>query len=276
MTLDALPLDATATLRQARRRLAQARLLHAALLVSVLAGVTVGPLVGLDVITYVALLAAGAWVLLGARSARLGRRARAAWSSAALGRVDDAEAGARDVLGDFCLMRPVTLAAVQALAVSAHQRRRFPEAARLAAFVLSRREKLFVGDRTNTRLMLADSLLGSGQYAAARTALEPLTREPLVLRDALALLAVRLRVDAAAGDLSAAANAIGEMLANAELLPPAESARAQAILLLAAERNGLTDWATFLRRRVGLLADWPELVRGEPLLEEIAPTEEAS
>ena len=266
---------AAATLRLARRRLAQARWLHVALLASVLSGFILGPIVRLDVITYVALLAAGAWVLLGARAARLGRRARAAWSSATLGRVDDAEAGARDVLGDFCLMRPVTLAAVQALAVAAHQRQRFAESARLATFVLGRREKLFVGDRTNTRLMLVDALLGAGDTAAARAALAPLYRQKLVLRDALALLSLQLRVDAASGQFARIVTDLAATLETVELMPPAESARAQAILLLAAERQGLAEWAAFLRRRVSLLADWPELVRREPSLAQIAPAGEA-
>ena len=52
----------------------------------------------------------------------------------------------------------------------------------------------------------------------------------------------------------------------AELMPPAESALAQALLGLAAQRQGLSEWAAWLWRRVNLLTDFSLLQQAEPTL----------
>ena len=259
-------LNVARTLAAARRRLGQAKLLHRVLLVCVVGGLVLGPVLRLDVIAYVAMLAAVLWVLLATKSARLGRLARTAWAAARVGRLDDAEAGARETLASFCLLRPVTLAALQALARVAHGRREFDAAARLAGFVLGRREKLLVGDRVDVRLLLVDALLSAGNLEAAGKAAAPLRMAKLTLRDALTLLSLRLRIDAAAGQFKSMTQGMAATVELAELLPPAESARAQGLLMLAAERTGKPEWAAWLRRRVQLLTDAEELGRREPLL----------
>jgi hypothetical protein len=52
----------------------------------------------------------------------------------------------------------------------------------------------------------------------------------------------------------------------AELLPPGQGVKVQAMLALAAKKTGRAEWATWLRRRVELLADVRELAAERPLL----------
>ena len=285
MTLDALPAtsrfpDAAATVRLARKRLAQARWSHRGLVAGVLAGLVFGPALGLDVLAYAAIVAGALWVLLAVRSARLSQVARSAWAAASRAGeakddtentlLDAAEARAREVLSGFCLLRPVTIAAVQALAAAAHRRGRFDDAARLAGFVLGRPEKPLVGDGPGTRLLLADALLSAGQAAAATRELDVLGQAGgLSLGQSLTLLSLYLRADAAAENFGRMTTNLPATLAMLEVMPGFESARCHALLLLAAERRGLDRWPAFLRRRVELLADPADLVKREPLAAEV-------
>ena len=243
-----------------------ARWLHLALLVCVGAGISLGALLQMDWIGLLALLAAMLWVFLLVRSAKLVRQVREAWAAAQLGRADLAGQQAAELIESWSMLRPVTLSAVQVLAVAAHASARHAEAAELAGFVLSRRERLLVGDRTGTRLLLVDSLLAEGRLADAHGAALPLYATKLPLADALRLLGLQLRLEARYGAWGSMCERIGAKVDMAELMPPAESAAAQALLGLAAARQGLDDWAGWLWRRVNLLADWSKLRDSEPAL----------
>jgi len=57
----------------------------------------------------------------------------------------------------------------------------------------------------------------------------------------------------------------------AELMSGEAAAKAQALLALAAQKLGRTDWAIWLRRRVELLTDIKGLCVSRPLLAELWP-----
>jgi hypothetical protein len=63
----------------------------------------------------------------------------------------------------------------------------------------------------------------------------------------------------------------------AELMPPGQGVKVQAMLALAAKKTGRAEWAGWLTRRVELLADAGELAAERPLLWELwegeAPSE---
>ena len=250
----------------ARRRLALARWTQMLLLLAVGFGLAVGALIGLDWLVWIALVLAMLWVFLVVRSARLLRRVREAWGALQIGRPDMAEARALEALQAPTLLRPVTHSALMVLAAAAAKQARHEEAAQLAAFVLSRGERLLVGDRAGAQMLLAESLLVMGQLQGARAAMMPLYAMRLSLNDAVRLLLLQLRLEAQLGAYGSMLDRLGAKIDMADLLPGPESAIAQALLGLAARRSGLIDWAQWLWRRVNLLADWATLGAREPVL----------
>jgi hypothetical protein len=103
--------------------------------------------------------------------------------------------------------------------------------------------------------MLTESLLELGDVRGAAAALAPLRGQAMPLAEMLAMLQVELDVQSRAQAWDAMLAGLPGKVQLAELMPPEHAARVQALLALAASKRGLTDWSTWLRRRVELLAD---------------------
>jgi hypothetical protein len=120
-----------------------------------------------------------------------------------------------------------------------------------------------------TRLMLADSLLELGDLPGAYLALMSLYSQKVTLTEAMNLLVVQLDYETRVGAWASMFQNIQYKVQLAELMPAASAARAQAMLAIAAERVGRTDWADWLRKRVELLTDINELMVHRPILKEL-------
>src|SRR5690606_11492084 len=100
-----------------------------------------------------------------------------------------------------------------------------------------------------SRLILADALLEIGDLRGAHDAITGLYKQRLSLSEAMTLLQIELDYQARIGAWEAMAANIAAKVQMAELLPAPAAARTQAMLALAAQKTGSTDWAEFLRRR---------------------------
>ena len=211
-----------------------------------------------DLALFVGMAAAAIWVFLGVNAARHGRRVREAAALASVGRVDLAEGRARESLESFCLLRTVTVGAAAVLARVRFGQGRHAEAARLAQFVLRRRERALGGEKRGVRLLLAESLLATGDAHAALAAAAPLytparqPRDQLTLADTLRLLAVQLTADGQLGRWDAIRAALPAAVPMVELMPSPDAAKLFALL---AEADGdASGWSSYLRRRAELIA----------------------
>lgn len=258
--------DAMTLLSRVRRRLALARWAQVLMLSTVGMSLAAGALAGFDWLVWGALALAMVWIFLVVRSARLVRRVRQAWGALQLGRADLAELGARQVAEMPSLLRPATVTALAVLAGALARQQRHAEAAQLAAYVLSRSERLLAWDRAGVQMLLAESLLWLGQLEAARVSMMPLYGPRLPLADSLALLLLQLRVEARMGAWPSMLERLGSKVDMVELMPAQPSALGHALLGLAAARSGLEQWAHWLWRRTELLCDWEALFAREPAL----------
>jgi hypothetical protein len=126
----------------------------------------------------------------------------------------------------------------------------------------------------SSRLMLADSLLEMGDLRGAYEALAGLYQHKLTLGEALNLLRVQTDYLARIGAWEQLVAGAATKVQLAELMPAGQGVKVQAMLALAAKRTGQGEWATWLRRRVELLADVRELCAERPLLGELWEGEE--
>ncbi len=267
--------DAAKLVRSATGRLLTARVAAVSLAMLVVSSLFLPPFLGVerfgDVLGFAGIAAAVVWVFLGVSAAKLGRRVREASALASVGRADLAEGRARETLDSFCLLRPVTLGAAAVLARVRASQGRHDDAARLAAFVLDRPEKALTGEKRGLRLLLADSLISLGNAEQARLALLPLYQpasgdERLALADALRLLYLQLRVEAALDQWQAIYSRLASSLPMVELMPSADMVRSTALLLRAVDEAGDEAWASFLAHRVRLLGDVDAIEADEPAL----------
>lgn len=275
----AVPFDEAGDLvRAAAQRMALARITSIILGTSAILLLLLAPRLSFgnygDVLSLIGVAAASVWVLLGINGARHGRRVREAAALANVGRNDLAEGRARESLESFCLLRPVTVGAAAVLARVRHGQGRHLEAARLASFVLGRRERVLGGEKRGVRLLLAEALLAAGDPYGAQTAITPLyyaqhdKEGRLTLPEAMRLLAIQLTVDARLGRWDALRAQIPKALPMVELMPTPECVRLTAILARAAAGGGeaYAPWAAFLSRRVSLLTDPGAIEKVEPSL----------
>lgn len=235
-------------------------------------GLATGILLGKDWLVWSAIILATIWTFLALRSVRVLGQVREGWGALQAGRPDLAESRARKVLASQILLRPATLSALVVLA-SAWRKVRPAEAAQISAFVLTRRERLLVGDRISVQMLLAESLLALGRVEGARAAMLPLYTGRLSLTDSLKLLLLQLRTEARLGAYRSMLDRIEAKVDMADLMSPQEGALTLALLWLAATRVGLVQWTRWLGRRVMLMADWAELCRSECTLKELADEE---
>ncbi len=209
------------------------------------------------------------WLMLSAKSATGSRWVAESPTLISLGRFDEAEVLLERAIRSFSMFRGVKLLSIHHLAMLRHKQRRWDESAKLCRALLAQR----LGGMTNlskpSQLMLADNLLNIGDIAGAYDVISRLYNDRLSLTEALQLLTLQLDYETRIAAWPSAMNGIQSKLDLCELLPSRESARAQAMLALAAKRSGRDDWAQWLVGRVRLLADVNELTERQPILKEL-------
>lgn len=209
---------------------------------------------------------AGAWVLaaLGGLilmvvvSVGTARRAHMAAMMAAVGRLDEAEAGLARVLRSFSIFRGTLLMACQQLGALLRVRRHDREAVKVFRAILGvvgARTRAARAIQTTVRLMWADAELDLGNLAGAYEAFRPVFDGPLSLADRLMLLPIELRYSLATGHTRAAVWDLREKVRYAELLESPQAARVHLLLAQACEREGMQAQAEFLRLRAALYHD---------------------
>jgi hypothetical protein len=209
------------------------------------------------------------WVTLWYRTMQGSRLAAESSSLIASGRLDQAEAQIEQSLRAFSMSRSIKSVSLLNLALVRLAQKRWPDAALLCREVLAAPKGTPEHVSKSSRLMLADSLLEMGDLRGAHEALAALYNHKLTLGEALNLLRVQTDYLARIGAWEQLIQGAGSKAQMAELLPPAQGAKVQAMLALAAKRTGRAEWASWLRRRVELLADVQELTRERPLLWEL-------
>ena len=259
-----IPADAAIT--RVRRDLTLSGLLKAGLAFAALACLLVGP----DNIRFAALLGIGAvWFWLSLNSARSSRAAAQSPSLIAAGQFEAAEKNIEQTVRSFSMFRAVKLQALHHLALLRHAQRRWQEAAALCRALLRQRLGTLQPLTRSTHLLLADALLEMNDLRGAYEAIIVLHRYRLPLPELLNLLLIQLDYSARIGAWQSMMDDVMAKVELAELMPTAASARAQALLALAARKMGRDDFVQWLRARVELLADVQKLASERPVLREL-------
>ena len=212
------------------------------------------------------------WILLSYRSMKGTRLAALSPTLIAAGQFEQAEQHIDLALRSFSLFRTVKLRTLHYLALLRHAQRRYAESALLCHTLLSQRLGNISDLTRSTQLILADSLLELGDLPGTYHALSSLYQHHLSLPEALELLAIQTDYLSRIGAWQDILTGLPRKLQLAELMPSQKSARTQALLALAAQKTNRPDWESYLRRRVELLADIPELLASRPLLSDLWPT----
>ena len=209
------------------------------------------------------------WLWLSMSSARGSRAAAASSSLIATGRFEEAERNIEQTVRTFNVFRTVKLQALHNLAMLRHAQRRWHEAAALSRALLRQRLGTAHSLSRTARLLLADSLLEMNDLRGAHEALMALYRERLDLDEVLNLLTVQLDYLARIGAWDAILENVMAKVRYAELLPAISSARAQALIALAAQKRSRSDLAGWLQARAQLIADVDRLIKERPMLREL-------
>ncbi|MGD1276601.1 MAG: hypothetical protein ABR964_05185 [Tepidisphaeraceae bacterium] len=251
-----------------RRDLALAALLRAALMVGAAVCLLGGPMLGLSGDGLVPLILIGAvWIVLSYRSMVGARLASDSPSLIAAGNFEQAEKQIDSVLRSFSLFRTAKLLGLHHLALLRHAQRRWRESALLCQALLGQRG---IADLSrSTLLLMADSTLRLGDLRGTLWALDALYRQRLGLAEALALQLLQLDYGSRIGAWEQMLSCVGVKVQLSELMPSINAARSQAFLALAAYKAGRMELARWLRRRVELLADAPEIAADRPILAEM-------
>jgi tetratricopeptide (TPR) repeat protein len=208
----------------------------------------------------------GLWMGLNVYNARGTYLAVDSPSLIASGQYDEAEQEIERIIRSFWLFRSFKLMSLHHLAVLRHAQRRWRDSVLLSQALLRQRLTTMPAIARTTRLMMADSLLELGDLAGAHQALMSLYVQKLTLVEAMNLLVVQLDYESRLGAWSSMMRNISYKVQLAELMPGTSSARAQAMLALAARQTGALEWSTWLTRRVELLVDINELMAHRPIL----------
>lgn len=213
------------------------------------------------------------WLVLSYRSVRGQRLAAESPSLIAAGQFEDAEAQIEQALRSFSISSLVKILSLHHLALLRHAQKRWQETATLCRALLNQKLGSLRGLGRPTRLLLADALLELNDLGGAHAALVSLYNERLSLGEAINLLAIQLDYESriAAWDAMLPKGGIYKRVQLAELMPAETSARAQALMALAALKTNRPAWAQWLAARAELLADRADLIRERPLLSELWP-----
>jgi hypothetical protein len=209
------------------------------------------------------------WVTLGLQSMRSSRLIADSPVLIAAGQYQAAEEHIAGALRSFSIFRMVKLLSLHHLAALRHAQSRWPEAAELCRALLSERKVSAAGLGKSTRLILADSLLEMGDLNGVGACVGELYQQRLSLGEALSLMLVQLDYESRLSAWPAMMHGVATKAGLTELMPTSKSARAQALLALAANKIGRGDWESWLRQRVELLVDPTELVARRPILKEL-------
>lgn len=235
------------------RQILRARLIRFGILACLMAGLVASVFGTGDWVGFLAIVAAGLWIAMGTRSARLLQAARQASLLLAAGRIDDARRLAAECATSLSLNRQVTARSLWTLAGIYSTRNDSRRVAHLTSFLLGR-PRLSTGEQNDgIRLLLAEALANLGELRSATAAVMPLYQRPLDLPGSLRLLLLQLRIEGRAGQFRAMCDNLQQKVETAELLPMPQLLHAHALLWLAAQRCGLSEWESFLRRRTELL-----------------------
>jgi hypothetical protein len=255
-------------INRVRRDLTLGTLLKLALGVAVIGCLLIGP----DTVRLAGLIGVGSlWFWLNVSSARGSRAAAESPLLIASGQFEEAERNIEQTVRRFSLFRAVKLQSLHHLAILRHAQRRWQESAALARALLGQRLGPLQPISRSTRLLLADSLLEMNDLRGTYEAMASLTPEPLSLSEMLNLMAIELDYSARVGAWQWMMQGVMAKVQLLELLPAAASARAQALLALAAKRIGRSDFYEWLRTRAQLLADVERLTTERPMLKELWP-----
>lgn len=262
-------MTAAAAISTLRRDTAVGYALRAALLIVLVAGMTLG-----DGFVRTALLVAvaGTWMALSVGSRRGQVLASMAAPLIASGQFDEAEQHIGQALRSFSLSRQGKLLSLHHLAMLRHAQRRWPEAVALCRALVDRNLGSLSPLGRSARLVLAEGLLELGELYGAHGALSELYRERLPLGEAVRLLSVQLDYEARVGAWHKMLDGLPAKLRVTELMPAPDAGRTHALLALAARRVGQADVEAFLCRRAGLLTDVQELTERRPALRELWTT----
>lgn len=263
-------ITAESAVRALRRDLVMASLLKYALVAAVVVCLLFGPFYGSGLSLGVSVfLICGVWLVLSYRSAKGSSLAADSPLLIASGQFDEAEQRIERVLRSFPLFRAVSILSVHHLAVLRHAQRRWRESALLSDAILQSRLGSLQNLSRTSRLMLADSLLELDDVNGAYQAISKLYDERLTLAEAMNLLVVQLDYESRIGAWEAMTRNMVAKVQLAEIMPGTSAARTQALLALAAMKQGRHDWAKWLASRAALLTDVNALVTDRPLLKEV-------
>jgi hypothetical protein len=187
----------------------------------------------------------------------------------ATGQFDEAEKTLDEATRAFSLFSPAKLRVLQQLAVLRHAQRRWHDAAALSRALLRQRLATRGGLARPAQLILAESLLELNDLAGSYAAIRELYTQQLSLEESLHLLSLQLDYESRIGAWENMFHVAPSKCQLAELMPPAQAARVQALLALAALKCNRMDWADWLRRRAELLADVNTLAAARPILWQI-------
>jgi hypothetical protein len=147
-----------------------------------------------------------------------------------------------------------------------YAQRRHSDAAELAMELL--RHTRDPASRRNLNLMLADCALELNNLAIAQSALASVGGA-MPLRDTLKLMELQVEYCARIGAWPQVIDQLPTKVELAELLATEPAQRVQALMALAALKQGRPDWAAWLRRRVELLGDITSLLNRRPALSDL-------
>ncbi|MBX3395419.1 MAG: hypothetical protein KF841_08620 [Phycisphaerae bacterium] len=263
-------------MRSIRRQVRFSTLMRLALLLIIASGIVATPFYSsgnrpLDLLWAASAFAGLTWIGLTALSIKQIRAANQGIVYMANGRLDLAEEQLISAASQFSLYRIGKLRACHNLAVVAHSRGSFDEAAALLDGVIA---MLRGPDRSlgkTSRLVLADCRLSLGSPDIAAEVLKPVISQfdEMPLAEQLLLLPIETRCQVATGDYDAALNNLAERVRRAELLDSPRAAQVHALLAEACRRKGRQAEAAFFMRRAQLYADLSDLAEERPGLRDL-------
>jgi hypothetical protein len=263
-------ISAELAISKLRRDLTVGALIKTTMLVGVGIALVLGPVFGARSELLLLMVGIGAiWMTWAFRSFRETHRTAQFPSLIATGQFDVAEDQIERLLRTFSPFKNVKLLGVHHLAMLRHAQNRWQDTAVLCRALLRQRLGSLSALNKSSRLILADALLEMNDLAGAHEAIMRLYDQRLTLGEAMNLLAIQLDYESRIGAWDHMMRNVATKAQLAELMSTPVSAKAQALLALAAKKTGRIDWHHWLRSRVELLIDVQKLATQRPLLWEV-------
>ncbi|MFQ6048652.1 MAG: hypothetical protein ACE5K7_04740 [Phycisphaerae bacterium] len=251
-------------LRRVRVNLILARLIRLMLLAALVAAgasVALANSTAAVRLSWLGLLAVlGCWMWLVWQAARSTEQTSLAAELIGQGRLSQAEALLRAVVGRFSIMDSSRLICCHHLAVVTRALGRHAQAARIAAVVA--RGRWFEGSGPlvlTASTLLADCLLSTGDIDGAGRALARLKPKAMSLAERLAILPTELRYELASQRYGQRLERLAETVRLSELLEAPQAAEVNGLLAVACHRARRPAEARFLARRAMLYHDLDQL-----------------